>query len=68
MDKSSGENNALVSDNKMQDDEDLNLPADTLAILNDFLREKHEHENVELDNCKTVDSFEENWVSRALIL
>lgn len=61
MDKTSHENNNLVSESKnMEDDEDLNLPADTLAILNEFLREKREHENAEQ---KTVDSFEENWVS-----
>lgn len=39
-------------------DDDIVLPADTLAILNEFLREKAETESTE-----NSQSFEENWVS-----
>lgn len=48
------------------DDDDIKLPADTLAILNEFLRNKNEAEQLELqiDGDNMDKAFEEDWVSR----
>lgn len=64
MDSLQVENSNQINDSngKEEEDDDLKLPADTLAILNEFLREKHDNENSELCNPNAVDSFEENWV------
>lgn len=47
------------------DDDDVALPADTLAILNEFLRAKYENDQLEQqsdgDNNKNI-MFEEDWV------
>lgn len=48
------------------DDEVISLPADTLAILNQFLAEKAQREQVELEKIKQKAgkeaNFEEDWV------
>lgn len=47
------------------DDDDIKLPADTLAILDEFLRNKSQAEQLELqiDGDNTDKAFEEDWVS-----
>lgn len=47
------------------DDDDLKLPADTLAILNEFLRNKNQTEQLELqdDGENSSKTFEEDWVN-----
>lgn len=47
-------NDANVSDD---DDDEVRLPADTLAILGKFLQEREEQQQTESDGI-----FEENWV------
>lgn len=46
------------------DDDDIKLPADTLTILNEFLRNRNQAEQLELqiDGNNTNDTFEEDWV------
>lgn len=46
------------------DDDDIKLPADTLAILNEFLRNRNQAEQLELqiDGNNTNGTFEEDWV------
>lgn len=46
------------------DDDDIKLPADTLAILNDFLQNKNHTEQLELqiDGTNSNNTFEEDWV------
>lgn len=46
------------------DDDDIKLPADTLAILNDFLHNKKHTEQLELqiDGTNSNNTFEEDWV------
>lgn len=44
------------------DGDDIKLPADTLAILNDFLRNKNQSEQLELQIDGENDKFEEDWV------
>lgn len=62
-----------------EDDEDLALPADTLAILQSFLADKAQREKliesdapaalVDPDGVKpTFDAFEENWVRFAVTM
>lgn len=43
-------------------DEDIQLPADTLLILQEFLKEKQEREAKEAEQGDDIDKFEENWV------
>lgn len=44
------------------EDEELQLPADTMAILNEFLKEKEQRESKESTN--STYEFEEDWVSQ----
>jgi hypothetical protein len=51
----------------MNDNEDdLSLPPDTLAILKQFLSEKQERENAECE--KENPKFEENWASKFVVV
>lgn len=43
--------------NDEQDDDPVELPPDTLAILNEFLQNKNKQTSLECE-----DMFEENWV------
>lgn len=45
-----------------EDDDDIRLPADTLAILNEFLQDKYDNQTEELENGKTAIKIEEDWV------
>lgn len=49
----------------IDDDDDLKLPADTLAILNEFLQNKKQTEQLELqaDGENSSRTFEEDWVN-----
>lgn len=44
------------------DDDDCRLPADTLAVLQEFLKEKELREQAEQSREKTGTDFEEDWV------
>lgn len=44
------------------EDEDICLPADTLAILNEFLQERYESQTETVSNGKTPTKIEEDWV------
>lgn len=46
-----------------ENDDDLTLPADTLAILNEFLHEKAVLESNEQISNGADKTFGENWVS-----
>lgn len=52
------ENNDTVND-EVADDDCIELPPDTLAILNEFLYNKSIQESTETDHT----NFEEDWVS-----
>lgn len=57
-------NMASTIDN--ESNEEIKLPADTLAILNEFLREKQERETTfQLSDCIAFDTLQEDWVSVA---
>uniref|UniRef100_A0A8D8DS20 Protein-lysine N-methyltransferase CG9154 n=1 Tax=Culex pipiens TaxID=7175 RepID=A0A8D8DS20_CULPI len=43
------------------DDDDCRLPADTLAVLQEFLKEKELREQAEQSREKTGTDFEEDW-------
>lgn len=45
-----------------EDDDDIRLPADTLAILNEFLRERSDNQTENTSNGKTEIKIEEDWV------
>lgn len=49
-----------------ENDDDLTLPADTLAILNEFLHEKAVLESNELISNGAEKTFGENWVGTFL--
>ena len=53
-------------------DDDISLPADTLAILNQFLAEKAQREQQELEKIEQKAGkeaeFEEDWVSIIIFL
>lgn len=59
-------NNAIIGVEEVDpfDDDDIKLPPDTLAILNDFLRNKNHAEQLELqiDGNNSNNTFEEDWV------
>lgn len=52
----------IYANDDFDDDDAVKLPADTLAILNEFLRNKAYNETRELQQAESVNSFEENWV------
>lgn len=49
--------------NEEQDDDPVELPPDTLAILNEFLQNKDKQKSLECG-----DMFEENWVQSIYII
>lgn len=46
----------------MDHDEEIRLPSDTLKILEEFLKEKHDQEAREAEQGDDIEKFEENWV------
>lgn len=60
------ENQFKTIETNVSDDDDIALPADTLNILNEFLKEKEAKIKLESSENYVVDSvdflFEENWV------
>lgn len=52
------------------DDDDIKLPPDTLAILNDFLQNKKHAEQLEqqIDGTNSNNTFEEDWVGSQIML
>lgn len=50
------------------EDEDLSLSPGTLAVLNEFLKEKADRERAELEKIKNKNykdlQFQEDWVSK----
>lgn len=61
------EKNIAVKPTSVGDESDVNdeikLPADTQAILNEFLRQKKETESLEVQNNESDGTFEEDWVN-----
>ncbi|XP_055592886.1 protein-lysine N-methyltransferase CG9154 [Uranotaenia lowii] len=47
--------------NSTEDDDDCRLPADTLLVLQEFLREKEQREQAEQSSESCEKHFEENW-------
>lgn len=60
----------MSSDQKriVNEDDPVTLPADTLAILNEFLQNKREQESSESNEPDKQDIFEEDWVCLLLMI
>lgn len=60
----------MSSDQEKIDNEDdpVTLPADTLAILNEFLQNKREQESSESNGPDKQNMFEEDWVCLLLVI